>query len=80
MPMASWISAGIPARLTWQLISDTSTVTGILDRMENMYDKRIADPNDRRSIKVVLTEQGRAVGEPVTKVIGYRKQEGHCVL
>ena len=31
--------------------------------------KRIADPKDKRSLKVVLTERGRLLEKPVTEII-----------
>ncbi|HQL37609.1 MAG TPA: MarR family transcriptional regulator [Bacillota bacterium] len=59
-----------PSQIAGSLFLDASTITGILDRMENKdMIKRIADPKDKRSIKVVLTERGRLLEEPVTKVI-----------
>lgn len=70
-----------PSQIAGSLFLDTSTVTGILDRMENKgMIKRIADPNDRRSIKVVLTEQGRQLEEPVTKVIDEENKKVLCAL
>jgi DNA-binding MarR family transcriptional regulator len=70
-----------PSQIAGSLFLDTSTVTGILDRMENKgMIKRIADPKDRRSIKVVLTEQGRQLEEPVTKVIDEENKKVLCAL
>lgn len=59
-----------PSQIAASLYLDSSTITGILDRMENKdLIKRIADPADRRSLKVVLTEQGSGLEEPVIKII-----------
>ena len=59
-----------PSQIAGSLFLDASTITGILDRMENKgMIKRIADPKDKRSLKVVLTERGRLLEEPVTEII-----------
>lgn len=59
-----------PSQIANSLFLDSSTITGILDRMENKgLIKRIADPKDRRSLKVVLTEQGSLLEEPVIRII-----------
>lgn len=59
-----------PSQIAGSLYLDSSTITGILDRMENKgLIKRIADPSDRRSLRVVLTEQGMELKEPVIRII-----------
>ncbi|HPL99231.1 MAG TPA: MarR family transcriptional regulator [Bacillota bacterium] len=59
-----------PSQIACSLFLDASTITGILDRMENKdMIKRIADPKDKRSLKVVLTERGRLLEKPVTEII-----------
>lgn len=46
--------------LSERLLFDKSTVTRIIDRLEQAsLVRRIADPGDRRVQRVVLTEQGR---------------------
>ncbi|MDD2619130.1 MAG: MarR family transcriptional regulator [Syntrophomonadaceae bacterium] len=53
-----------------RLYLDSSTVTGILDRMENrgMIEKK-SDPKDRRALQVLLTKKGRDLEGPVTQAI-----------
>jgi MarR family transcriptional regulator, organic hydroperoxide resistance regulator len=42
---------------------DSATLTGILDRLEAArLIERKGNPDDRRSVKIHLTEQGKAVG------------------
>lgn len=42
---------------------DRSSLTGILDRMENKgFVERRADPNDRRSILIFLTDKSKEIG------------------
>ncbi|MDD3879227.1 MAG: MarR family transcriptional regulator [Syntrophomonas sp.] len=57
-------------QLAEHLYLDSSTVTGILDRMEQkgMIEKK-ADPKDRRALQVLLTEKGQALEEPLTQAI-----------
>lgn len=50
--------------LSDRLLFDKSTITRIIDRLEQAaLVRRIADPVDRRVQRVVLTEQGRALRE-----------------
>ncbi len=45
---------------------DGATLTGVLDRLELMdMVVRQADLRDRRSVRVCLSEQGRAIGEAI---------------
>ncbi|MFA5285429.1 MAG: MarR family transcriptional regulator [Smithellaceae bacterium] len=47
---------------------DSSTVTGILDRLESAcLITRKNNPNDRRSILIYLTEKGKVTGGEVAK-------------
>lgn len=70
-----------PSQLAGSLSLDSSTISGILDRMENKgMIKRIADHRDRRSLKVVLTEQGRLLEEPVTEIIEEENRNVLCNL
>jgi DNA-binding MarR family transcriptional regulator len=49
---------------------DSSTITGILDRLENKgLTKRKPALNDRRALSVVLTSKGKALGKPVNQAI-----------
>ncbi|MDQ7096293.1 MarR family transcriptional regulator [Desulfosporosinus sp. PR] len=49
---------------------DSSTITGILDRLENKaLIMRNTYTGDRRTIKVELTEEGSKLREPIGKII-----------
>jgi DNA-binding MarR family transcriptional regulator len=70
-----------PSQIANSLFLDSSTITGILDRMENKgIIKRISDPKDRRSLKVVLTEQGSLLEEPITRIIDDENKKALCTL
>ncbi|WP_276620223.1 MarR family winged helix-turn-helix transcriptional regulator [Syntrophomonas wolfei] len=57
-------------QLAEHLYLDSSTVTGILDRMEQKgLIKKKADPKDRRALQVLLTEKGQDLEEPLTQAI-----------
>ena len=48
----------------------TTTLTGVLDRLENRgYLTRELDPSDRRSFRLPLTEAGRAAAEQVRAAV-----------
>jgi MarR family transcriptional regulator, organic hydroperoxide resistance regulator len=48
----------------------TTTLTGVLDRLENRgYLTRELDPGDRRSFRLPLTEAGRAAAERVRTAV-----------
>ncbi len=66
-----WDQNGMTAKqLADRLSLDGSTITGILDRMEQKgLIERHTDPKDRRALKVVLTDQGWNLKEPLTKAI-----------
>lgn len=66
-----WDENGQTAKqLADRLCLDGSTVTGILDRMEQKgLIKKQADPKDRRALKVQLTEVGIQLKEPLSKAI-----------
>jgi MarR family transcriptional regulator, organic hydroperoxide resistance regulator len=55
---------------------DSATLTGILDRLEtaNLIERK-GNPNDRRSVKIHLTKQGRDMGREAGKLIGEANQE-----
>jgi len=66
-----WDQNGQTAKqLAERLFLDSSSVTGILDRMEakGLIEKH-ADPKDRRALQVLLTEKGRELEKPLSKVI-----------
>lgn len=55
--------------LAARLRVEPPTVTKMLRRLENCgLVERRQDPGDARSVRVYLTEQGRALQEPVTRV------------
>lgn len=59
-----------PTQIAQKLCLDGSTITGILDRMEAKgLLVRTPDPEDRRAIRVVLTERGLQLMEPLNEVI-----------
>jgi len=65
-----------PKQIAASLSLDGSTITGILDRMESKgLVERHPDPNDRRALRVVLTEKGRQLEEPVQEVIANANEE-----
>ena len=59
-----------PKEIAQLLRLENSTVSGVLDRMQKrgLID-RVVDPNDRRSVRVVPTEEGLALKDGVLKVI-----------
>ncbi|NLW37595.1 MAG: MarR family transcriptional regulator [Peptococcaceae bacterium] len=62
-------------QIAQELSLDGSTITGILDRMANKgLIKREPDPNDRRAIRVVLTEKGIQLREPIERTIELTNQ------
>lgn len=49
---------------------EASTMTGLLDRMErDGLVARVADPEDRRALRINLTKRGKALKEPVQAVV-----------
>lgn len=57
-------------KLTERLVLDGSTITGILDRMEQKgLIIKLTDPKDRRAMQVTLTPQGRKLQEPLSQAI-----------
>ena len=59
-----------PKEIAQILQLENSTISGVLDRMQKrgLID-RVVDPSDRRSVRVVPTEEGLALKEGVLKVI-----------
>ncbi|WP_205703202.1 MULTISPECIES: MarR family winged helix-turn-helix transcriptional regulator [Acutalibacteraceae] len=59
-----------PKEIAKELRLENSTISGVLDRMQKrgVIDREL-DPNDRRSIQVVLTEEGKAMKDDVLRVI-----------
>ncbi len=49
---------------------DSATLTGILDRLESgQYLSRQSNTEDRRSIRIHLTDSGKATGKQISKTI-----------
>jgi DNA-binding MarR family transcriptional regulator len=66
-----WDDNGQTARqIAERLFLDGSTVTGLLDRLEQkgLIEKQV-DPRDRRALKVILTDAGKQLEEPVAEAI-----------
>jgi len=61
---ALWMGDGISVGELGELVSlDSSTLTGIIDRMERSgYVERRPNPDDRRSVLVFLTAKARELG------------------
>ncbi|MDO4287832.1 MAG: MarR family transcriptional regulator [Eubacterium sp.] len=59
-----------PKQIADTLCLETSTISGVLDRMQKkgLIDRNI-NLEDRREVQVTITETGRALEEPVLKVI-----------
>ncbi|MEQ8201519.1 MAG: MarR family transcriptional regulator [Syntrophomonadaceae bacterium] len=57
-------------KIAARLYLDSSTITGLLDRMEQkgLIEKH-SDPKDRRALQVVLTEAGKNLESPVSLAI-----------
>ena len=59
-----------PTRLAQSLSLDTSSMTGLLDRMEakGLVTRRYST-EDRRAVTIHITELGRSLQAPITQVI-----------
>jgi DNA-binding MarR family transcriptional regulator len=67
-----------PSRLSESLLVATGTMTGRIDRLENLgLVRRIPHPTDRRALEVQLTKRGR---ELVDEVIGDHLAREHEML
>lgn len=73
---------GLPAReLVVQLSSDSSTIMGIIDRLEEKaLVKREPDPNDRRVNRILLTDKARLISPEITKRIARFIEASHSLL
>lgn len=66
-----WDENGQTAKqIAERLCLDGSTITGILDRIEQkgLIEKKV-DAKDRRALQVLLTKSGQELEKPLTKVI-----------
>lgn len=59
-----------PKQISEILCLETSTISGVLDRMQKkgLID-RVINREDRREVRVVPTEKGKALEEPISKII-----------
>ena len=63
-------SHATPKQLAEILGIETSTVSGLLDRLQkNGLIDRIVNSEDRREVQVIATQKGRDLEGPVTKII-----------
>lgn len=73
-----WIGGGtcLPRQIAELLCLETSTVSGILDRMQkkDLID-RVINPDNRREILVMITPKGEGLKEPVLKIIDEVNEE-----
>ena len=65
-----------PKQISEILCLETSTISGVLDRMQKkgLID-RVINRNDRREVRVVPTEKGKALEEHISKIIGEVNEE-----
>jgi MarR family transcriptional regulator, organic hydroperoxide resistance regulator len=68
-----WDENGQTARkIADRLVLDGSTITGLLDRMEQKgLIEKLADTKDRRAMQVMLTAKGRKLQKPLSQAILY---------
>ncbi len=59
-----------PKQISEILCLETSTISGVLDRMQKkgLID-RVINREDRREVRVVPTEKGKALQEPISQII-----------
>jgi len=59
-----------PKQIAEILCLETSTISGVLDRMQkkDLID-RVINKEDRREVQVIITEKGKALEEPISKII-----------
>ena len=68
--------ATAPKEIAHILCLETTTVSGVLDRMQKkgLID-RVLDDSDRRSVKVLATDKGKALEEPVLAAVEQVNQD-----
>ena len=69
-------SHATPKQIAETLCLETSTISGVLDRMQKkeLID-RVINKEDRREVQVIITENGRALQEPITEIIDSVNEE-----
>lgn len=65
-----------PKQISEILCLETSTISGVLDRMQKkgLID-RVINRDDRREVRMVPTEKGKALEEPISKIIDEVNEE-----
>ena len=65
-----------PKQISEILCLETSTISGVLDRMQKkgLID-RVINRDDRREVRVVPTEKVKALEEPISKIIDEVNEE-----
>lgn len=65
-----------PKQISEILYLETSTISGVLDRMQkkDLID-RVVNKEDRREVQVIITEKGQALEKPIQDVIEEVNQE-----
>lgn len=65
-----------PKQISEILCLETSTISGVLDRMQKkgLID-RVINRDDRREVRVVPTEKGKALQGPISKIIDEVNEE-----
>ena len=59
-----------PKQISEILCLETSTISGVLDRMQKKGRiDRVINRDDRREVRVVPTEKGKALQEPISQII-----------
>ncbi len=68
--MSLWRADGLKVvELAREAALETSTMTGLLDRMErDALVVRTADPDDRRTLRIYLTDEGKRIRRPVIEL------------
>ena len=63
-------SHATPKQIAETLCLETSTISGVLDRMQkkDLID-RVINKEDRREVQVIITEKGKSLEDPISKII-----------
>lgn len=70
-----------PKQISEILNLDSSTITGLLDRMENKgLIERVHNKNDRRTLNVVITEQGLKHRKEIEDIIDELNKDFLCIF
>lgn len=67
-----------PKQISERLFLENSTISGVLDRMQKKgLVERLVNPEDRREIRVTVTEKGKELEQPIQEII---EEVNHTVL